>query len=146
LFPLVSSSDWCNYRAKSSFMDAFISSNCGPTSARGMSLVIRLISKYTYVVATWLKTKKYQTVILAYLRYVSTRIIAPCCMINTACSFVDLLWRRKFCRKSARPKFSEIQELILSIKKYLTRIIKQHMWNKIRWTFVAYSRIFSKEA
>jgi hypothetical protein len=32
----------------------------------------------TYLRGTWLKTKKYQTVILAYLRYVSTRIIAPC--------------------------------------------------------------------
>jgi hypothetical protein len=31
-----------------------------------------------YLRGTWLKTKKYQTVILAYLRYVSTRIIAPC--------------------------------------------------------------------
>jgi hypothetical protein len=30
-----------------------------------------------YLRGTWLKTKKYQTVILAYLRYVSTRIIAP---------------------------------------------------------------------
>jgi hypothetical protein len=30
-----------------------------------------------YLRCTWLKTKKYQTVILAYLRYVSTRIIAP---------------------------------------------------------------------
>jgi hypothetical protein len=32
-----------------------------------------------YLRGTWLKTKKYQTVILAYLRYISTRIIAPCC-------------------------------------------------------------------
>ena len=31
-------------------------------------------------------------------------------VINDACSF-DLLWRRKYiCRKSTRPKFSEIQE------------------------------------
>ena len=30
-----------------------------------------------YLRGMWLKTKKYQTVILAYLRYVSTRIIAP---------------------------------------------------------------------
>jgi hypothetical protein len=30
-----------------------------------------------YPRGTWLKTKKYQTVILACLRYVSTRIIAP---------------------------------------------------------------------
>ena len=31
-------------------------------------------------------------------------------LANNACSFVDLLWRRKFCRKSTCPKFSEIQE------------------------------------
>jgi hypothetical protein len=30
-----------------------------------------------YLRGTWLKTKKYQTVILAYLRYVSTRITPP---------------------------------------------------------------------
>jgi hypothetical protein len=47
--------------------------------------VIPAKSKYAdskssaYLRGTWLKTKKYlQTVILAYLRYVSTRIIAPC--------------------------------------------------------------------
>jgi hypothetical protein len=33
-----------------------------------------------YLRGTWLKTKKYQTVILAYLRYVSTRIITPMCI------------------------------------------------------------------
>ena len=32
-----------------------------------------------YLRGTWLKTKKYQTVILAYIRDASTRIIAPCC-------------------------------------------------------------------
>ena len=31
-----------------------------------------------YLAGTSLKTKKYQTVILEYLRYVSTRFIAPC--------------------------------------------------------------------
>ena len=31
-------------------------------------------------------------------------------LANNACSFVDLLWRRKFGRKSTCPKFSEIQE------------------------------------
>ena len=31
-----------------------------------------------YLCGTWLKTKTYQTVIFAYLWYVSTRIIAPC--------------------------------------------------------------------
>ena len=30
-----------------------------------------------YLRGTWLKTKKYQAVILAYLRYVSTRITHP---------------------------------------------------------------------
>ena len=45
--------------------------------------VIPAKSKYAdrkssaYLRGTWLKTKKYQTVILAYLRYVSTRFIAP---------------------------------------------------------------------
>ena len=35
-----------------------------------------------YLLGTWLKTNKYQTVILAYLRYVSTRIIAPCDILS----------------------------------------------------------------
>ena len=38
-----------------------------------------------YLRGTWLKTKKYQTVILAYLRYVSTRIIDPAVIVNFFC-------------------------------------------------------------
>jgi hypothetical protein len=46
----------------------------------GLGHVVPAKSKYAdskssaYLRGTWLKTKKYQTVILAYLRYVSTRI------------------------------------------------------------------------
>jgi hypothetical protein len=44
----------------------------------------------SYLRGTWLKTKKYQTVILAYLRYVNTRFIAPC---STPMILWDIKWR-----------------------------------------------------
>jgi hypothetical protein len=42
-----------------------------------------------YLHGTWSKTKKYRTVILAYLRYVSTRIIAP--WLKTVWTKISLL-------------------------------------------------------
>jgi hypothetical protein len=52
-----------------------------------------------YLRGTWLKTRKYQTVILAYLRYVSTRIIAPWVCIR-GCTFFKSHFKREYFEES----------------------------------------------